>query len=559
MSLDIVLFVFVILFIITLVSIRMFINTKQEEITEKSSIFIKNFYDQVEIRLADIDRKILSFGIDIINAGVLSLENLNFEQRNIIFKKVNELKGNVSCIDSICFFFDEGENAYYQSKTYGENGIKCKEWFLGTQIYESFKQNKLIINLLEERAIQAIKPETSEMPEDGKKPLSCLAEMPLTYPETKNGIVINISMSDLVESIRYNISFQRGIFLIIDKKGVPIFYKNFDKSQKGIIFDENHIIDLVRQTENSHAKYKTGNITLGSGKYFLSSMRLPERGWTYVMLVPQEELLKSANQVGILLFLLSSFILLIANTFSKKMNSKYYQPVLDILQMLEKSQNTKEKVYILDKNKWEYKRLEAFKRIVTYINSIAIRNVELEKQIENYKQKMLNVLLKDNTDLRCLLKDFEELDYNRIMYSKDFIKSSDVKDSDVKYEECSESDKTELVKKAVEYINANYMKDISLNTLSEYVYLSPSYLGRLFREQIGLTFSEYLIKVRMEKARELLLNTNFKINDIASKCGYRNIQSFNKMFGKCFNCSPSEFRRKYAVSFFTNAMKSVNE
>jgi len=63
----------------------MFINTKQEEITEKSSIFIKNFYDQVEIRLADIDRKILSFGIDIINAGVLSLENLNFEQRNIIF------------------------------------------------------------------------------------------------------------------------------------------------------------------------------------------------------------------------------------------------------------------------------------------------------------------------------------------------------------------------------------------------------------------------------------------------------------------------------------------
>ena len=43
------------------------------------------------------------------------------------------------------------------------------------------------------------------------------------------------------------------------------------------------------------------------------------------------------------------------------------------------------------------------------------------------------------------------------------------RNSDVRNEECSESDKTELVKKAVEYINANYMKDISLNTLSEYV------------------------------------------------------------------------------------------
>ena len=57
-----------------------------------------------------------------------------------------------------------------------------------------------------------------------------------------------------------------------------------------------------------------------------------------------------------------------------------------------------------------------------------------------------------------------------------------------------------LVKSVVSYIDAHYMEDIGLHTLADYVYLSPSYLGRLFEEETGLSFTNYIINVRMKRA-----------------------------------------------------------
>ncbi len=92
------------------------------------------------------------------------------------------------------------------------------------------------------------------------------------------------------------------------------------------------------------------------------------------------------------------------------------------------------------------------------------------------------------------------------------------------------------------FIDANYQTDLSLNAIAEDVYMSVPYLSRLFKEYTNKNFLEYLTEIRMERARELLLYSNKKVNDIALSIGYNNVQSFIRAFKKHFLVPPREYR-----------------
>ncbi len=111
-----------------------------------------------------------------------------------------------------------------------------------------------------------------------------------------------------------------------------------------------------------------------------------------------------------------------------------------------------------------------------------------------------------------------------------------------------EVNNNELIEKVCKYINTYYEEEICLNTVAEMIYLSPSYFGKLFKEYTDTTFTEYLINVRMVKAGHLLVNTDLKISQIINKVGYHSSQSFNKIFRGRYGCSPSDYRKKYAVN-----------
>ena len=104
----------------------------------------------------------------------------------------------------------------------------------------------------------------------------------------------------------------------------------------------------------------------------------------------------------------------------------------------------------------------------------------------------------------------------------------------------------ELIEKVEQYIKKHYMEEIGLPTIAEYVYMSPSYLRKIFKEATGYTFIDYMIKVRMEAAARLLLNKDVKITDIVEKVGYLSIQSFSRIFHKYYNCTPSDYRKIHA-------------
>lgn len=101
----------------------------------------------------------------------------------------------------------------------------------------------------------------------------------------------------------------------------------------------------------------------------------------------------------------------------------------------------------------------------------------------------------------------------------------------------------DTINTARSYIQQNYMlDDMSLNKVAAYVNMSPSYFSSIFSGESGCTFSEFLTRVRMEKARELLMCTDMKTTEIGFKIGYKDSHYFNYIFKKTQSCTPREYR-----------------
>lgn len=101
------------------------------------------------------------------------------------------------------------------------------------------------------------------------------------------------------------------------------------------------------------------------------------------------------------------------------------------------------------------------------------------------------------------------------------------------------------IKIAKQYIDQNYYKeDFSLLDTAEYMNLSPQHLSRLFKKEVGITFVDYLTRVRTRKSIELLCQYDMKIYEIAEKVGYSSQHYFSSVFKKETGMSPIDYRKK---------------
>ncbi|MDD4493270.1 MAG: response regulator [Eubacteriales bacterium] len=101
----------------------------------------------------------------------------------------------------------------------------------------------------------------------------------------------------------------------------------------------------------------------------------------------------------------------------------------------------------------------------------------------------------------------------------------------------------DVVQDIMGYIERSYQYDISLQELAEKKYfMNISYLSRLFKTQVGKTFSKYLIEFRLEKSTELLRETILKVSDIAAHVGYNDVSHFIQSFRKAYDMTPEEYR-----------------
>ncbi|MBO5292223.1 MAG: response regulator [Lachnospiraceae bacterium] len=99
-----------------------------------------------------------------------------------------------------------------------------------------------------------------------------------------------------------------------------------------------------------------------------------------------------------------------------------------------------------------------------------------------------------------------------------------------------------LVEKIKTYINENFQRDLSLDEISREYDISPYYFSKIFKDETGENFIEYLTAVRMDKAKQLLLNKELSMKEICSMVGYADPNYFSRSFKKNVGVTPTEYR-----------------
>ncbi|KKI94054.1 chemotaxis protein CheY [Bacillus sp. SA1-12] len=101
---------------------------------------------------------------------------------------------------------------------------------------------------------------------------------------------------------------------------------------------------------------------------------------------------------------------------------------------------------------------------------------------------------------------------------------------------------------ALVYIDKHIDQQLTMKDVANYVHLNSSYFSVLFKEQVNMTFSEYLTRSRLQKAKNLLLESNLSVTEIAEKVGYNTSKYFIKLFKEYEGQTPSRFRKTSTIS-----------
>lgn len=107
------------------------------------------------------------------------------------------------------------------------------------------------------------------------------------------------------------------------------------------------------------------------------------------------------------------------------------------------------------------------------------------------------------------------------------------------------------INRILQYIENNYMNDITLQSLSKEMHFSTTYLSKLIKKETSYNFTKIVCTVRMMKAAELLSTTNLKVYEICERIGMGDQRYFGQLFAKTFGQSPLEYRKsnKHSVEF----------
>lgn len=117
----------------------------------------------------------------------------------------------------------------------------------------------------------------------------------------------------------------------------------------------------------------------------------------------------------------------------------------------------------------------------------------------------------------------------------------------IDYLHTSDSQYTPVVKQLLIEVEKNYRADMNLKTLAYKYHMNTSYLGQIFQKEVGCSFSQYLSNRKNSRAKELILTTNMKINDIAKEVGYPDTSYFYRKFKQTYGVSPASLREMQKI------------
>ena len=119
-----------------------------------------------------------------------------------------------------------------------------------------------------------------------------------------------------------------------------------------------------------------------------------------------------------------------------------------------------------------------------------------------------------------------------------------LKNKSQNFSDISASGANYKIEKAKRFIEKNYDKRVRLSDVAAEICLSPKYLSRVFKEITGQGFNDYKLKIKTHKAEELLKSTPYTVDQISDKFGYKNLESFIRLFKKNTGITPAAYRKQ---------------
>ena len=107
--------------------------------------------------------------------------------------------------------------------------------------------------------------------------------------------------------------------------------------------------------------------------------------------------------------------------------------------------------------------------------------------------------------------------------------------------ECTDRQYSRKIRDTLAFVREHYAEDAGLNEIARILDVTPIYLSHLFKKEVGMTFSAYVTKLRIDRAKELLRRGDKKIYEISEMVGYQTVQYFSKVFKRETGKTPKEF------------------
>lgn len=200
---------------------------------------------------------------------------------------------------------------------------------------------------------------------------------------------------------------------------------------------------------------------------------------------------------------------------------------------------------LLDNNQFESLKENIFS-FINYNASIGKFNL---KSLCDFHQSLTKILFvfsyKQNIDIMNLFTD----EYNYNDYMSSFKDIDSLKDGiafiiTAISKASNAEDSKDSVQRSIDFILSNISNDISVKDVADYVHFSPEYFSKLFKKEIGENVKNYILRLKVDTAKDLLQNPNIPINVVAAELGYSNFSHFTQMFKKHENITPTEYRKQ---------------
>ncbi|WP_455437604.1 AraC family transcriptional regulator [Hungatella hathewayi] len=151
---------------------------------------------------------------------------------------------------------------------------------------------------------------------------------------------------------------------------------------------------------------------------------------------------------------------------------------------------------------------------------------------------LLNKNQNDFIEMRILSKLYEMGEY---LLSNCLVKNEQYYDYDrVK--------RTRQIQEVIEYIETHYKEELTLEEIADKVHMAPTYFSRRFRQITGIRYYDCLIQCRIRHARDVLMNSNQNITEIAYATGFPNVKSFIEYFKKYYHTTPMQYKKTHNPS-----------